>query len=184
MKFLSIQKNNKKGFTLIETLVGISILIVAITATFTAAQSGLSSAIESRDQVKAFFLAQEAVEAIRNVRDENSLLGAGWLAGLSQSVSDPCYFGTACIFDAPTRTFTQCPAGSGSCQNIRQNTNVSSATYGMYGYDSQWTTTNFGRQIQLTSINSDEMLVTVTMTWTKGLVTRNFIVKESILNWQ
>lgn len=174
----------QRGFTLIETMVGISILIVAITATFTAVQSGLSSAIESRDQVKAFFLAQEAVEAVRNMRDENGLLRTNWLTGYSASASDPCYFGKSCTFDAPTRTFTSCPSGQGSCQAIRQNTNAVSSTYGMYGYDATWTPTNFVREISLTNINANEILVTVRMTWTKGILTRSFVVKESILNWQ
>jgi type II secretory pathway pseudopilin PulG len=60
------KKTTHAGFTLLETLVAVSVLMIAITATFTAAQSGLSAAIEAKDQVVAFYLAQEAVWDIRD----------------------------------------------------------------------------------------------------------------------
>ena len=63
----NLQKN--RGFTIIESLVAIAILIVAITGTMTAVQSGISSYTYSKDQIAAFFLAQEAFEQVRNMRD-------------------------------------------------------------------------------------------------------------------
>lgn len=183
MKHTLFQKKKNAGFTLLETLVGVSILILAITATFTAAQSGLSSSIESRDQITAFFLAQEAVEMIRNIRDENSIQNINWLTGVAAVVNDPCYFGQSCTVDAVTKVFTRCSA-LGSCSNIRQDRTVSSPTYGMYGYNGSWTTTNFNRDIQLTSSTSTEVTVTVTMSWTKGILTRTFKVSEVVRDWQ
>jgi len=172
-----------RGFTLLETLVAISILIVAITATFSAAQSGLASAIEARDQVVAFYLAQEAVELVRNVRDENSLQGLPWLTGLSAIVSDSCYFGKSCVVDGITKSFTACTSPT-ICPNLSQDTNTSSSQYGQYGYNSSWTPTAYNREIQLTQIGPDEITATVIMTWTRGPFTKVFKVKESIFNWQ
>jgi type II secretory pathway pseudopilin PulG len=184
MKIIKLKQKNK-GFTLVETLVGISILIIAITATFTAAQSGLSSSIESKDQVIAYFLAQEAVEAVRNLRDDNALATRHWLSGFSENASDVCYFGKSCVYDGQLRTFTTCPTGPGSCENLKQNNNSESSTYGMYAYgDSSWRTTNFRREIEVESINSNEITLTVTVYWSKGIFTRSFVVNESILNWQ
>jgi prepilin-type N-terminal cleavage/methylation domain-containing protein len=176
--------HTRKGFTLLETLVAVSVLMIAITATFTAAQSGLSAAIEAKDQVVAFYLAQEAVESVRNVRDENAINTRNWLFGISETVSDPCYFGKACTFDPPTRAFTACPSGPGTCTNLRQDTDTQSLTYGMYGYTGGWSATNFNREISFTSISSNEVLISVTVTWTKGLTTRSFRVRESLHNWQ
>lgn len=57
------------GFTLIEALVAISLLMVAISSPMMLAQKGLSSSILSRDQMIASFLAQDGIEAIKNIRD-------------------------------------------------------------------------------------------------------------------
>ncbi|MFA7685396.1 MAG: type II secretion system protein [Candidatus Gracilibacteria bacterium] len=69
------KKNNKisntKGFTLVETLIGLMILTMAIVA----ATSLLISVIQSNKQIvktlQAHYLAQEGLEAVRNVRDTN-----------------------------------------------------------------------------------------------------------------
>jgi len=60
----------EKGFTLVETLIAISILMIAIASPINLAQKALSSAILSRDQMTASFLAQDGLEAIKNLRDE------------------------------------------------------------------------------------------------------------------
>ncbi|OHA89681.1 MAG: hypothetical protein A2741_01860 [Candidatus Zambryskibacteria bacterium RIFCSPHIGHO2_01_FULL_43_27] len=179
------------GFTLLETLIGVSILIIAITATFSATQNGLSSSIESKEQVSAYYLAQEAVELVRNVRDANSLYNIqnlaaprNWLYGLALA-GDACEFGKVCMVDALNNTFSSCATPT-TCTKLNQDTNSSSATYGMYSYTSgaNWKATNYKREIALTSINSNEVLITVTMTWSKGLYTKTFKIKETMLNWQ
>lgn len=77
MHYLFSKKNiftrGARGFTLVETLVAISVLMVALTAVFAVAQSGLSSTIAVKDRITAFFLAQEALEAVRNLKDSNLL---------------------------------------------------------------------------------------------------------------
>ncbi len=183
-------KIRTKGFTLLETLVAISILVVAITATFSVAQNGLSSAMEARDQVVAFYLAQEGIEMVRNRRDENSLTRIGtpatsWIAGLASQAGDPCYFGKTCAVDATTNLFSTCPSGSGSCYPITQDTSSqASPTYLMYGQNAGWAATKFNREINLTQATSTELIVKVTVTWTRGLLTRTFNVSEIIRDWQ
>ncbi len=189
-----IQKS-QKGFTLLEVLIAITILIFAITATFTAAQSGLSSSAESKNQVIAFYMAQEAVEYIRNTRDTNALLSQSWLLGIADpsTPSDPCYSnvigtpGKTCAVDmlATTKLFS-CPTGTGSCPAITQDTASSDATYGMYSTQTGggWTSTNFKREIQITVISNDEASIAVTVSWLQGSYSRNFVVHESIFNWQ
>lgn len=188
--------SREKGFTLLETLVAISILVLSITATFTAAQSGLSAAVDSLDQVRATYLAQEAVEMVRNTRDSNSLArlitpSVSWMQGLAAQNTDPCYFGKACVVDATAPSgqpfFVACPTGPGSCSNISQDTNVADATYGMYGYASYhptWTLTNFNREIDLSQGSAGEVIVSVTMKWNEGLVNRTFNISEVIRDWQ
>jgi len=190
---LSHRKEKLRGFTLLETLVAISILTIAITATFSAVQSGLSSSIESRDQINAFFLAQEAVEYIRNIRDTNSLNGQDWLTGISLNSTDDCFFGNSCIIDATKDPITDINAlqrCSGACPYVRQDQNSSHSTYAMYGHDATWTQSPFQRIVQIQSVSGPtaaitEVLIVVTINWRKGTgVPRTFTIKESILDWQ
>lgn len=169
----------KKGFTIVETLVAVSILAVVIAGAMGAVQTGLSSYIYSKDQIIAFYLAQEGFEQIRNLRDENWLKGRAWLYGISDGSSDPCYFGNACIVD-PVSTLapTRC-TGVGSCPILRQD----SAT-GFYGYNGGWSATNFRREIVLSSINANEVTVTVTVNWLKGSANRQFRAKGNLMNWR
>ncbi len=173
-----MKKTFTKGFTLIETLVALTILIVVINASFGAAQYGISLSTFSKNQIIGFYLASEGVEQIRNMRDENGLKGQSWLTGFAANPSDPCYFGKTCIIDAVNNTISACSGDFGSCPVLKEDTIT-----GFYGYTSSWADTNFRREIQLKSINSNEISITVKMSWPQGVLTRSFQVRENILNW-
>jgi len=172
-------KANQKGFTLVESLVAISILVTAVVGIMSAVQSGLSSYIFSKDQITAFYLAQEGFEQLRNMRDENRLNDRHWLSDIAEITSDPCYFGEACIVSPIEMTVATNCASPGSCPKLRQ-----SADLGFFGYNASWPLTIFQREIELTSINSEEISVLITVYWSKGIINREFKVRENILNWQ
>lgn len=163
-----------KGFTLVETLVAISILILAVTGAFSAAQNGISSAIFSKDQIVAFYLAQEGMEHIRNLRDQNGLRGVNWMTDIALP-GDPCQFGTTCRVDAVNNTIAAC---SGTCPRVKLNNN------GFYAHDTG-VDTQFRREITLTElVDEKEVAIAVRVTWSKGLVNREFVARENIFNWQ
>ena len=173
------QVTTQKGFTIVESLVAISILVTVIVGATTAVQTGLSSYISSQDQIVAFYLAQEGFEQIRNIRDENHLKNNSWLTGIALSSSDPCYFGQACtVSPVESAIPTRCSAVD-ACPLLRQN-----ASTGFFGYDSSWPLTKFRRQITLTTINATEIAVTVKVTWSKGNAFMEFKARENLLNWQ
>lgn len=174
-----MRRELKKGFTIIESLVAIAILVAAVIGAMSAVQSGLSSYTFSKDQITAFYLAQEGFEQLRNIRDENHLNGVDWLTGIASNSNDPCYFGQACtVSPVETSVATRCPA-PGSCPVLRQD-----PTDGFYGYNSAWPLSKFRREIQLSSVSATEIAATVSVYWSKGLINRQFKVKENILNWQ
>jgi len=73
-----------KGFTLVETMVAIAILMIAILGPMDIASSGLRDSMFARDQATAYYLAQEGIEYIRYVRDYNFLKKSpDWLTGLT-----------------------------------------------------------------------------------------------------
>lgn len=174
--------SNKKGFTVLESLVAIGILTISISGAFSSVQQSLSQATNAKEEVKAFYLAQEAIEIIRNKRDSNQLAiintGTGnWLTGISQNAGDPCFFGKTCRTDAKDFNLVDCGGGWGSCQNINQD----QSTF-LYNYDTISASniaTNFKREIQIESVNADEIAVTVKILWNKG----SFKVKEYLFNW-
>ena len=59
----------RRGFTLIETLVAVAILMIAIAGPLVAANKGLVAAYHAKNQSIASFLAQEEMEIIRNAKD-------------------------------------------------------------------------------------------------------------------
>ncbi|PJA36822.1 MAG: hypothetical protein CO183_01610 [Candidatus Zambryskibacteria bacterium CG_4_9_14_3_um_filter_42_9] len=168
-----------RGFTMIESLVAISILVVAIIGASSAIQTGISSYIFSKDQIIAFYLAQEGFEQIRNIRDENALKSRDWLTGISVNSSDPCYFGNACLVDPVNSNIPARCTSPGDCPILRQN-----ATTGFFGYNASWSATVFRREIVLKKINDTEISIEVTVDWSKGSVNRQFKARENLLNWQ
>ncbi len=75
MQYLPLHRSRvpSKGFTLAETLVAIAILLMVIIGPITAAQNGIRQAYLANEQTAAVFIAQEAIESIRQLRDERAL---------------------------------------------------------------------------------------------------------------
>ncbi len=169
--------NQQKGFTIIESLMAISILVAVVTGAMGAAQIGISSYTSSKNQITASYLAQEGFEQLRNLRDQNGLTASHWLAGIAQATSDPCDPSKVCTV-SPFES-TSMIACSGTCPYLRQD-----PLTGVYGYAPAWTETLFKREISLVALNADEILVTVTISWSKGMISRQFSARENIFNWQ
>lgn len=183
--------NMKKGFTLVETLVAITVLLVAIGGPLSIAQQGLSAAFFSRDQVSAFYLAQEAIEYVRKVRDGNGIKTAGgtptyWLLGLDSECTgaNPCYFDA---YDGGAAI--SCGA---SCPPLRYDT--SRFTYGYDGSDEE---TIFTREVRVTPVvpgppsscgsppcPSIEAVVSVTVSWQTRNIPKTMTVIDHLFNWQ
>ncbi len=171
-------------------MVSIAILSVAILGTFTAVQSSLQNSGFAKDQVTAFYLTQEAVEYIRNIRDTNAIQNiatpTNWLTGLAASAGDPCYFGKTCQIDVPNNKVTMCPGGTGSCAVLSQDSNTA-----LFGYAPNWTPTRFKREIQFEASPDvpyvsgvpQEVIVHVTMSWTSGSFAKSFTVDQTLFNW-
>ena len=167
MKFFRYKKNNS-GFSLIETLVAITVLLVAITGPLTIAHRALSAARIARDQTKTVYLAQDAIEYIKNVKDKNVLEGNDWRTGLSACA-------TACYIDSIQGTITTC---SGGCPFLRYDSNT-----GLYGYNGNWQETIFVRAITVTDLNSNESSISVQIDWSTGVLDHTLTSVANILNW-
>lgn len=75
-----------EGFSLVETIMAVSIIALAMVSPMTAAQRALVSAEYSRDQMKAYYLAEEGLEYIHYTRDVNAVKGNSWLSSLNNCI--------------------------------------------------------------------------------------------------
>ncbi len=81
---------SSKGFTLIETFVAVTILLIAILGPMSLFSKAIRDGIYARNQVTAFYLAQEGLELAINVVKTNKLSGTYWLQDLETSCNNTC----------------------------------------------------------------------------------------------
>lgn len=123
----------KRGFSLVEVLVAISLLLLVIVGPMQMLTQTSNSTRYATEQVTAYFLAQEAIELVHKYRDDLLLeyFASEFSAGNS-NMSDPmfqltqgdiqnCYGGTGCgvyLNNTNDVTFTDCNLSNGSntCQ--------------------------------------------------------------------
>lgn len=171
-----------RGFTLIETLIAVLLLSIAVAGPLTIAQKGLSSSVIAKDQVGAFFLAQDAVEYVRFKRDTNKLGGASWLTGLA--VCSSAGGTNTCYIDSVQDTVAPC---SGSCPVLNYDSSNRFFTYAGVGGTVTQTQQRYVRTIALVTpvgSNAAEAALAVTVSWqSAGGITRSVVVKENLFDW-
>lgn len=177
------------GFTLIETLVSITLLLLAVGGPMWAVSQSLSSAMYARDQITAFYLAQDAIEYIRNVRDNTALTGGtitadNWLGVLSPYVNGVNRGNT---FSLDTTVDSSDPNAihlcSGSCSPLKFD--VSTGQYGnTSGSDSPFTRSVTFKTDDNTHF-ANEVQVEVDITWRQNIASakHEFKVVENLTNW-
>ncbi|MFH1402346.1 MAG: prepilin-type N-terminal cleavage/methylation domain-containing protein [Patescibacteria group bacterium] len=172
--FKKLKNKNKfqKGFTLIETFVAITVLLIAITGPLYLVTRGLSVAKMVKGRITAIYLAQEAVEYIRNIRDNNILNDDDWLTDIQGYVSS----GKKFTIDSPEQEIKSCDS---DCDFLLYNEGNF-----LYGYV-DGIISRFKREIQITEIDKDkEIEIVVDVYWNEGPKIYQFTATEYLSNWQ
>ncbi len=189
----SLSRTYNRGFTIIESLIAIVILMLAITAPLTMAERALATTQSARNEVTAFYLAQEAVEYVRNLRDTNAITGKGgtsaWLDGLSLC-TDAAGCGIDATANAPDPQIISC-----NVNVVPQNCLVYQYTgglpddpqRGLFGHrtsPSAWTPSVFTRKVYVsTPVDPNkEAKVTATVSW-GGALGGSVTASADLLNW-
>ena len=163
MQVLKIQ-STKKGFTLVETLVALTILLLVIIGPMTVAQKGIQNAYFANEQVTAVFLAQEAIEAIRELRD-NAALDAYELLIENDGGGDTSFTAwvpscTTCAFDVVDQAFEACNgANNNDCELTFDETE------GRYTHQGTGVDSPFRRVVTIGATTNGGKPVTVEVTW-------------------
>lgn len=191
MKKIYLKQN--AGFTLLETLIAIFIMVVAFTSLLSLMTTTMFSARYANNEITATYLAQEAVDYIRNDRDTTAFQGGIWLnflAHYGSSLGTPsgCFVvPDGCYFDVTDTTYSnikQCnnPPTPFSCPYFNYEESPTSGGY--YKYDATFPKTNFKRTVTMELNGTDEVLITVRIDWSNGSKARSQTLRASVLKWK
>lgn len=205
-----IQHKNQKGFTLIETLVAILILMLTVSAIVGLISNIIITTRNSERSMVADYLMQEALEYVRNSRDNALNNGATWIDFTSPVCPAGGYVTTmtgalipslcscntlspngSCDINPVFNEVLPCPPG-GTCPNLVL---ISSGSRNMYcsplglNCPGSWSlnkNTQFNRSIKTTinSANPNELFVSVSLTYREsGGSFKTKTINQSLFNW-
>ncbi len=158
---------------MVETLVAVAILMIAIAGPLTIAQKGLMSAFYAHDQTTASYLAQDAMEFIKNIRDNNLVNPS--LPSWHDKIST-CTASSKCKID----TMADPNSGSAGISSCSPSGVLYVGDLG-YNHNSSGLETKFSRCFYLVtnvSGNPDEAKVVVEVSWDRGLL-KNLVTYEN-----
>ncbi|MBP6855312.1 MAG: prepilin-type N-terminal cleavage/methylation domain-containing protein [Candidatus Pacebacteria bacterium] len=196
------EKNSNQGFTIVETLVALAIFSSSIVFLIVVSSGGVSNTTLAKSRLTASYLAQEGVEAVRNIRDTSVIAdpsGEGWSTFISSTSS--CTGTQGCNIDPSSLDICAC---TGSTCNIPYSEasgyfgydqSHDSEASGYFGYDqshacdlpsgsiaSPFTRTIFILQIPETAAN--DVLVTSKVTWYQGVSEQTITYQNILMDWQ
>lgn len=177
-----------KGFTMVETLVAVAILMISIAGPLTIANKGLTAAVYAKDQVIASFLAQDAMEYLKNYRDHNIIIGTpSFLASIYASgpTWNFCKSPTdVCAVD----TTLSIPSSWDNPDTIILDANTPAQRL-LYDSGTSYThsssgnkPTKFSRSYYITNASSTEATVVVEVEWKNGTVSNKVTLEDEIFN--
>lgn len=162
-----------------EVIVAVGVLLMAVSASAGLVLDSLQSVNRAQNRVIAAYLAQEAIEVTRNIRDTNWIEGVGFSDGLNPGASDQCV-----DYDAPGDTLVN------PCSN---HALYWDRTPGVYTHDSGGNNelTIFERRINVQSINNPEtpigvddiLQVQATVSWL-GPDSGSITVETRLYDWR
>jgi prepilin-type N-terminal cleavage/methylation domain-containing protein len=157
---------NKKAFTLIEVIVSVAIITTAFIALITLISFSISSFAISKTKITAFGLAQEGLEIVRSIRDNNWLnykrTAVDWRDGIVTGDHLVQYNVNALL------EFNNIPLKI-------DNT-------GFYQYDNG-TNTSFYRKITISDIDENQFRVVVSIEWSEKGKNYSMSAESRLYNW-
>lgn len=166
-----------RAFTLIETMIAVTILTLSIAGPLTAASRAIVAGEISRDQLTASYLAQEGIEYVRAMRDDEYLAlypppaGASadaWVSFLNgtDSASITACRSTTCTLDPalPMGTgsgFSLSPCSGTACTPLYLANGIYTQQSGIPGSGQ----TIFTRTVQAITLSSTEERIVSTVSW-------------------
>lgn len=202
-----VKKNCKKGFTLLETVVALSVIIAAVVGPVSLITRGLVNFFSAKNKVIAINLAQEGIELVRLIRENNIM----------------CDKAADGVLDSKPKKWNEDPEGGIISKNTLYKVSADSiyaitcgviiistpklslftsgeplkfdSASGLYNYTSG-TDTIFVREINIrTPLDAsdnpdsdiprpDQMDIVSTVSWDERGIPKNLVLKERLYNWK
>jgi prepilin-type N-terminal cleavage/methylation domain-containing protein len=199
----SIFKKNNAGFTLLEMVVSVAILVGAVMGPIAIAVSGINAAMGAKNRNLANYLAMEALEVLKNKQYTNfmatppSPFGTN-IKGLG--AGSECLGSNTCQVDAWTGTVSQCNLttadgcklkisnGTHANEILYNHTSASNAPNNLkryYQYQPMYYQpgSNPPSPAAVGDIDPTQFQIIVTVTWTEKGSTKTVTAKDYFQNW-
>ncbi|MDP1629309.1 MAG: prepilin-type N-terminal cleavage/methylation domain-containing protein [bacterium] len=168
-------KSNKEGFSLIEVIVSITVFLMAMIGVIALISLNITHAALLRNRLIAANLAQEGIEVVRNIRDNNFL---------AQEVASTTPWDLNLNYGNNWRVEYNSLVLFGSGGNPPLNFHPSSGLYDYNNNPGDTAASIFSRLINIQQINANEIRITSTVNWSER--GRNFAVavEDHLFNWK
>ena len=176
-----IYYNKQSGFSLVETLVAVSLLLIIIVGPMSISAKTAKSSSFASEQVQAFFLAQEGLELAQKARDDLRLkqhkgdITDAWGGFTDTSISgayDECLRGSGCgLYWNSAGDALDSPKDCTTLSNCSIYRNGASNSRSLFTHNSNPPNvqTAFTRKITFSdAVPGREIKVTSTVTWRTG----------------
>jgi prepilin-type N-terminal cleavage/methylation domain-containing protein len=176
-------KTSQSGFSLVETLVAITILLLVIIGPLTISSSSVRGTAFASEQVVAFFLAQEGAELAQKARDEfvlehlknNASRPTPWADFVNTASGAPfahCFnqasgCGMEITNDSVGSLFSPRSCATLSDCALYLDT-TSSVARSRYTHTNSYSPTAYTRAVKFTRVSANEVSVVSTVTWRSG----------------
>lgn len=166
----------KQGFTIVEALVAISILVVSVTALLGVVSQSIFNSTHIKNKAVAISLAQEGVELVRNIQD-SALLAEDYqtFEVFAGTLFQPCMFNEGmCTIDPLSLEIDSCP--NQTCPPLR----ISDTGYFNYTFGEE---SRFTRSIEITPSLQNSGRAIVTVSWEQGSTLREVVYEVDLFLW-
>lgn len=157
-------RQNAAGFTLIETIVAVGIIVIGLVSALALITNSLFYVSSVGDRLIAANLIAEGLEVARNIRDNNWLQNLSWNNGLADGDYQASYNSTSIS-----------PYGG--------NPLLFDSAAGLYNYSSG-ANTPYIRKISISNLSSYEIRVISTITWQRRGITYSNSAESHLFNWK
>lgn len=180
----NISNNSREGFTLVETLVAIAILLIAVVGPISLIGNAIHNLYYAKDEMIAINLAQEGIEVVRQKRDSNLLSNTSWdtdfVTNALGAAKDYIVDVTPSVAGATLIQCSTSPCGVTQTP-VYLNTTTSFYKQGLV-QPGGTTKTQFSRRISVSG-TGNERAVTAMVTWKTGGTNGTVSVSENIFKW-